>query len=349
MDDRPLTLARRRRDRTASRVVRRLDATLLRPAGDFVARPSHGWRSGLVAIGWQLVAGDRRPPPALLPQLVELVHAGSLVIDDIEDGSCERRGAPALHRRIGLPLALNVGNWLYFAPLALLPSLGCAPALELALHRRMTDAMARCHCGQALDLGVRVDRVAQDEIADVARVIATLKTGALTELAIASGAIAAGATAPALDRIARFGRRFGVALQMLNDVRSLRAVGPAARRHEDVRLARATWVWAWLAGRLDAGAYARLRREAGRVARGRRPADALARRLHGLVGDHGRRVATRALAAAVRSLARDHAGSPALAAVRRTTAALLAAAAPAATAPPRMRSGARSARRAVHG
>ena len=52
--------------------------------------------------------------PIDLVEFVELLHAGTLVIDDIEDRSQLRRGQPTLHRVVGTPLAINTGNWMYF-------------------------------------------------------------------------------------------------------------------------------------------------------------------------------------------------------------------------------------------
>ena len=42
--------------------------------------------------------------------ICELVHNGSLVVDDIEDGSQLRRGKPCLHRIYTLDVAVNAGN-----------------------------------------------------------------------------------------------------------------------------------------------------------------------------------------------------------------------------------------------
>ena len=41
---------------------------------------------------------------------IEMLHNAFLVHDDIEDGSEARRGAPTLHRQLGTPLAVNVGD-----------------------------------------------------------------------------------------------------------------------------------------------------------------------------------------------------------------------------------------------
>ncbi len=63
------------------------------------------------------------------------LHLGSLIVDDIEDGSPIRRGGPALHLQIGTPLALNAGNWLYFLPGLLVSRLELPQTRELSLRQ----------------------------------------------------------------------------------------------------------------------------------------------------------------------------------------------------------------------
>ena len=84
--------------------------------------------------------------------MVEIVHAGSLIVDDIEDDSLERRGAPSLHRLHGLPLALNAGNWMYFWALDLLDQAAADDGGGRPHPRVFGDALYHCHLGQALDL-----------------------------------------------------------------------------------------------------------------------------------------------------------------------------------------------------
>ena len=43
---------------------------------------------------------------------VECFHKASLIHDDIEDGDDRRYGQPALHTEHGVPVALNVGDFL---------------------------------------------------------------------------------------------------------------------------------------------------------------------------------------------------------------------------------------------
>lgn len=275
---------------------------LLAPVRDFLERPSKGYRAELVELGHRL-GGGAGALPIELPLIIECLHAGSLIIDDIEDESLERRGAPALHRSYGLPRALNAGNWLYFWPQVLLSRTALGDRARLAAHERLALCLMRCHEGQALDLRVRVDQLPQREASSVVRAITRLKTGGLLGLAAAFGALAAEASPERVDAIAAFGRELGVGLQMLDD---LSGVLNAARRHkalEDLRHGRATWLWAFLAEELDRRAYESLLRELRTVMEGA-ACDALIERMRFRAGTLGLRHARDHVSAAVAALAR---------------------------------------------
>jgi geranylgeranyl pyrophosphate synthase len=243
------------------------ERALLGPAREFLRRPGKEFRARLVEACWHL-AGGVGDPPAELPLVLELLHAGSLIIDDIEDGSNERRGAPALHQLVGTPIALNTGNWLYFMPLVLLDQLALPPAQTLAMYRAASLALARCHEGQALDLAVSVFEVAQGDVARVVSAATARKTGALMELASKLGALAAGADSERVTALAEFGRELGIGLQMLDDLGSVICARRRAKGAEDLRHGRPTWAWAWLADSLDEVSFAKLQQlgRAGEVA-----------------------------------------------------------------------------------
>jgi geranylgeranyl pyrophosphate synthase len=220
--------------------------SLLGPANDFLVRPGKQLRARLCAAAWSLSGGDAAGPPAELPAIVEILHAGSLIVDDIEDGSHERRGEQALHVRHGIPLALNTGNWLYFVALDLLGRLPLPADVRFSLYRAASTTLLRCHEGQALDLALSVDTVPAHQLRDVVSMTTQLKTASLMELAAIMGALAAGGTEPVVAALGACGRELGIGLQMLDDLGGL----GAARRHkgrEDLRLLRPTWPWAWLA------------------------------------------------------------------------------------------------------
>ncbi len=74
---------------------------------------------------------------------IEILHSASLVVDDIEDDSKERRGQESLHVKYGMPQALNTANWMYFLALKYVPQ---------NLKSIVMDTLFDCHIGQALDL-----------------------------------------------------------------------------------------------------------------------------------------------------------------------------------------------------
>jgi len=106
-----------------------IKVALLNPVKDVTSNRGKRIRGKLVALSYRLLTEGSTPSRVETVQcrtcaeVVELIHAGSLVVDDIEDGSIIRRGKPALHIRYGLPTALNAGNWLYFWPAQLIKGL----------------------------------------------------------------------------------------------------------------------------------------------------------------------------------------------------------------------------------
>jgi len=270
-------------------------------ARDILSRPSRQFRARLAELSFRLANGIGEPP-RWLAGIVEVIHAGSLIVDDIQDRSLERRGAACAHLTHGLGRALNGANWMYFWALQMVERLEPdTPLVRERLYRVLIDAMARCHLGQSLDLSFAVWRLAR---ADVNRLVATstmLKTGALMELAARLGAIVGGAPAEREEALMRFGRRLGVGLQMLDDFGNLTAGsdGNAAKAREDLRNGTPTWPWALAAERLDASAFAALQAAARAVADSddadSAQAHALAAQLRAAVGFEGRRRASRYL------------------------------------------------------
>ncbi|MGI9176263.1 MAG: polyprenyl synthetase family protein [Pirellulales bacterium] len=209
-------------------------------------------------------AGGRTAAPALIVDAVEMLHAGSLVIDDFEDDSLTRRGQPSLHRVIGAARAVNAGNWMYFRALELAAAAWEDPVRSAALMGRFIAVGRQCHEGQAVDLATRVDEVTPWQAQVTALVISRWKTGRLASLAAWCGAHAAHGDPPTLQAVAAFGCRVGICLQMKNDLDELRDLLAGSERSDDLRNRRVTWPWAWAAREVSAGQFAawqlRLRR-----------------------------------------------------------------------------------------
>lgn len=238
------------------------------PLAELLSRPGKGLRARFVERAFEIARaapndhaasdlGAELPPD--LPHLLELLHCGSLIVDDVEDDALLRRGAPALHRIVGVPRAINGGNFLYFLPYRLLAQIALAPEVRLAMIDRITDCLIRCHHGQGLDLAVRVGDLQQSEVGSIVELSTTLKTGSLLELSCALGAIAAHASSTTEAALADFGREAGVALQMLDDLSGVFIPSRKDKAIEDLVAQRPTWAWAWIASAVDADLYDSMR------------------------------------------------------------------------------------------
>ncbi len=237
-----------------------LERELVAPRDEFLGRPSKNFRGELVRLAYGMASGQAVEGEAArlcdeACRLLEELHAGSLVVDDIQDGSLYRRGKETLHRLYGVPRAINVGNWLYFDALDSISDWGLDPYRYAAVVSLCHRALNRAHLGQGLDLGVSIDKVDRPNIATVCLASLELKTGALTALAFGIGAALAGAMGEWLEIYLRLGREFGIALQMFDDLGNLQekkiASGQAdGKQFEDLKLRRPSWVWATAAEHL---------------------------------------------------------------------------------------------------
>jgi len=271
------------------------------PATEFLARPGKGLRTAIVRAGWELGGGAPDEMPDGLPLVIELIHAGSLIVDDVEDASAERRGAPALHHLVGVPLAINTGSWMYFWALAELAELGLPPAIELAAHRAATSTLVRCHQGQALDLATRIWDLDPETVEAVVRATTRLKTGALCTFAAELGALAAAAPPAVTAAVRRFGDAMGAGLQMLDDLGSLTSADRRDKGREDLQGGRPTWPWAWLA-ESHGFAWSRCVAMARHVEDGADGLDALAETLRDAIAVRGRARVRATLEAALSEL-----------------------------------------------
>lgn len=67
----------------------------------------------------------------IIQEVTELLHNASLLIDDIEDDSDIRRGAPSSHKVFGIPATINSANYVYFQALDRLSSLDNPKAIQI--------------------------------------------------------------------------------------------------------------------------------------------------------------------------------------------------------------------------
>lgn len=237
-----------------------VEVSLLQPVREFVSRDSKQFRTQLVDISFALAQPAAVPASSeqkrlleCVSSVVEAIHAGSLMIDDIQDADDMRRGRSAVHRLIGVPRTINAANWLYFWVTELLQTQVSDAAVELEIYRLFHKTMMRAHEGQALDLGCDMTQHSQAEVLEIATTAIELKTGELTRMCTEVGAIVAKAEPARRKVLAEFGHRFGVALQMFNDLGEFLNKGTIPTRPKT--LTKPSWVWAVAAKQLSAEGF----------------------------------------------------------------------------------------------
>ena len=141
---------------------------------------------------------------------MEMLHAATLLHDDVLDNAANRRGRPAAHTVFPAASAILAGDALLACANAIVASFGM-PALSTAFSRATSETAA----GEILEtsqLG-RVD-VSMAEYLEMARG----KTGWLLAESCRMGVIFAGAGEAAEQAALDYGMNLGLAFQMVDDV-----------------------------------------------------------------------------------------------------------------------------------
>ena len=205
-----------------------LARSLIKPIREITDRGGKSWRSYAALACCDVVNGDSRKFVQWLA-MPELLHVGSLIVDDVQDRSTIRRGKPACHLVYGEPIAINAGTAAYFLAQRMLVTSEVSDARKLKLYDLYFEAMRAGHAGQALDLDGPGDIMPQavetgDSAPLEARILAThrLKTASPAGALARMGALAGGGTEAQVEGVGRFFESLGLAFQLIDDVLNLR-------------------------------------------------------------------------------------------------------------------------------
>jgi geranylgeranyl diphosphate synthase type II len=148
---------------------------------------------------------------------VELVHAASLILDDLPcmDDAPLRRGRPANHREFGEAIAILAAFGLLNLAFATLGR-GYDPPLATRLSTLLSEAVGLDGLigGQEADLLATEQQITFEVLERIHRG----KTGALFVAAATSGAIAGGAAGDVIAALAAFAKNLGLAFQIVDDL-----------------------------------------------------------------------------------------------------------------------------------
>lgn len=224
-----------------------LQRTLLAPVRAITDRGGKAWRSYAALACCDVVMGDSRKFTEWLA-MPELMHVGSLIVDDVQDRSEVRRGGPTAHKLYGESIALNAGTAAYFLGERLLKRSLVTDQVKLKLYDLYFEALRAGHAGQAIDLdGLDAFVPAVLESGDgqslEARVLAVhrLKTALPAACLARMGAVAGGGSAAQVDAVGRYFEAVGLAFQMIDDVLNLRGFeGDLKQKGEDLMQGKVT-------------------------------------------------------------------------------------------------------------
>ena len=175
---------------------------------------SHGKRLrpalALLAGG---ATGNICPSHFDLAVIVELIHAATLVHDDILDGADKRRGQPTVNAKWGNAISVLLGDCLFAHALKLSASF---PNGEVS--RRIAHAASDVCSGEIIQTQRRFDL--KLSVPDYYKII-EMKTAALFAAACELGAFVNEASPEVISALRTFGLRLGTAYQIYDDVLDL--------------------------------------------------------------------------------------------------------------------------------
>lgn len=202
---------------------------LFAPLGDILSRGGKRWRPLLMTLVCETLGGGSSAFP--LAPLVEFCHNASLIHDDIEDDSDERRGKPAIHKIYGIDTAINSGAFFYFLSLCCIEPL--APEKKEPVYKLWPEYMRKLHLGQSMDISWHRDIRIVPAIEEY-YLMCAMKTGSLSRFAAEIGAYAAGASEDAARQLGEAAEKLGIGFQILDDVKNLTTGIPGKKHGEDI-------------------------------------------------------------------------------------------------------------------
>lgn len=233
-------------------------ATGVVPVREITDRGGKGWRSYAALACCDVVGGDSRDFVRWLA-MPELMHVGSLIVDDVQDRSTVRRGGPACHVVHGDALAINAGTSCYFMGQQLLHGSQVSDVDKLRLYDLYFEALRAGHAGQAADirgLGEYMPRAVETgdtaELEERILAIHRLKTAAPAGALARMGGVAGAASEEQIEGLGRYFEALGLAFQIVDDVLNLRGFERSLKdRGEDIAHGKVTLPVAKGLGRFD--------------------------------------------------------------------------------------------------
>ena len=197
-----------------------LNKAIAEPFWEFLDRGGKRWRPALFLLICEALGKNLQDylDFAIIP---EVIHNGTIIIDDIEDSSQYRRGKPCTYKIYGLDIAINIGNAIYYLPL--LPLIEKRDEISgqklNKLYEIYVQEMIKLSLGQAMDIAWHRSLADADRLNEKAYIqMCAYKTGTLARMAAKMAAVLADANEELVEKLGRFAESIGVAFQIQDDI-----------------------------------------------------------------------------------------------------------------------------------
>lgn len=158
-----------------------------------------------------LTIAPEAPSAPLLGAIVELIHAASLLHDDVIDEAQLRRGVPSVNATQGSKTAIMLGDILYSKAFSELT------AFDPKISRAVAESVTRLSVGEMMDVSMAESFNTDRELY---LKMLYLKTATLIEACAYGAAVLAGKDAQAH---AIYGKNLGLAFQIVDDILDITA------------------------------------------------------------------------------------------------------------------------------
>jgi len=188
------------------------------PIWELLDRGGKRWRAVVALKLFEAFGADPHEylSYAIIP---EILHNGTIIVDDVEDGATMRRGGPALHHIYGVDIALNAGNAMYFLPLKIIThnEAGLDAETRLETYEMLMYELNRTHLGQGMDIHWHNDETIRAREAEYYEMCAC-KTGCIGRIVAQIPAIITDQPTETRAHVTSYAEEMSVAFQIGDDI-----------------------------------------------------------------------------------------------------------------------------------
>ena len=193
---------------------------IAKPMWELLDRGGKRWRPVLFLLIIEALGKD---PEKFVDFCIipEIIHNGTLIVDDVEDDSELRRGKPTIHKIFGEDIAINLGNAMYFLPLIIFIKKKNEIEKDrlIKAYETYIEEMIKLSFGQGNDIVwhrgiIKDEKIREEEYLQMC----AYKTGTLARMSAKLAAILAEASDEIIEKIGRFAESIGIAFQIQDDI-----------------------------------------------------------------------------------------------------------------------------------